>query len=146
MARGLGNEPMTSRKHAVPLASKATSLWCHIGSSGRDAESPLSDVRGLVYLPGPEILSEAAIESWLSGCVNAEKSRMILTGDNARGAILICTLAALGAGFNVYVCEDQVSRHDAHGHERLLARLSQQGALIVTSEQILYELNFGEEA
>ena len=80
--------------------------------------------------------SEASIQHTLDGL---DRRQLVLTGAESHVCVLQTALGLLQAGYQVFVAEDACSSRSQQDKQVALARLHQAGAIIVSTEMIMFE-------
>lgn len=71
---------------------------------------------------------------------NTGRRQLVIAGMESHICVTQTALAALRAGYDVHVVEDGCCSRDAAMHASALARLRAAGAVVTTTESVLYEL------
>ncbi|KAK0545668.1 hypothetical protein OC845_004991 [Tilletia horrida] len=79
-------------------------------------------------------------EKWLGSAVDGGVKSVIMTGIESHVCVLQTSLDLLEQGYQVHVLADAVSSCNAEEVPLALARLRQAGAIISTSESVLFQL------
>ena len=69
-----------------------------------------------------------------------DRNDIILTGAEAHICILQTTLDLLKRGYNVHLCVDAIDSQRSTDKEIAMQRLSQSGAILTTTESVLFQL------
>lgn len=68
------------------------------------------------------------------------RKQLVIAGMESHICVVQTALSAIAAGFDVHVVGDACCSRDATCHESALARLRMAGAVVTTTESVLYEL------
>ena len=68
------------------------------------------------------------------------RKQLVISGMETHICVAQTALSAIAAGFDVHVVGDGCCSRDASSHETALARLRVAGAVVTTTESVLYEL------
>jgi isochorismate hydrolase len=69
-----------------------------------------------------------------------QRRQLVIAGMESHICVVQTALAALREGFDVHVVGDGCCSRDAASHESAMARLRAAGAIVTTTESVLYEL------
>jgi len=89
-----------------------------------------------------DCFAEPAFVEALAG---TERQQLVILGMESHICVVQTALSAVRRGFDVHVVGDSCCSRDAASHESAMARLQAAGAVITTTESVLYEL-VGEAA
>jgi nicotinamidase-related amidase len=81
-----------------------------------------------------------ANENFRRALENSGRRQLLVCGMETHICVMQTVLAALEAGYEVFVVRDAVASMHETEHEAGLARMKQAGAVIVTTQMTLFEL------
>ncbi len=84
-------------------------------------------------------LNPFADNSLRTALENSERSRLVLAGTDGELSVTFAALSALEEGFDVYVVDDAIQATDEYQHKVTFCRLTQAGAVPVTTRQVVSE-------
>lgn len=95
-------------------------------------------------LKGAEIASKEHFSAYKDSAIKKvvdgrDRSQVVLTGAEAHVCVLQTAESLLRAGYHVFVVEDGCSSRSEQDKQVALARLHQAGAVIVSTEMVLFE-------
>jgi len=114
---GLGNVEPQLREAAESVSDSTTVLWADKVAFDCFAEPAFSAVLG-----------------------STGRRQLVIAGMESHICVVQTALSALRDGFEVHVVGDACCSRDAASHESALARMRDAGAVITTTESVLYEL------
>ncbi len=78
--------------------------------------------------------------AFVEALATTERRQLVIVGMESHICVVQTALSALREGFDVHVVGDGCCSRDAASHESAMARLRDAGAVITTTESVLYEL------
>ena len=147
---------MTNREAVIGTASKLISTAALVGvplivtrqypPGLGDVEPALREVAESVAASVPVLWADKiafdcfAEPAFVSALESTGRRQLVIAGMESHICVVQTALSALRTGFEVHVVADACCSRDADSHERALARLGAAGAVITTTESVLYEL------
>lgn len=105
-----------------------------------DMPRQLREVLGQ-YTPSDKVTFSAWDTEEIAGCIRSlGKKNLIVFGTEAHVCVLQTVIDLIGAGYNVVLVADCVGSRQPYDREIALRRAEKEGALLTTSESILFEL------
>ncbi len=87
-----------------------------------------------------KVFNAFACRSFADKAVHLGRNTVVLIGIETHICILQTAIEALDRGMRVYVVADAVGSMDPEDHRRALDRLGQLGAVVTTSQSLIYEM------
>lgn len=134
-------------KNAVALIKIATVFGIPLVLSTllkSDHGEPIADVSDALGIESPIVRTTDRRNAWedplfRSAVLSTDRRKLVLAGLFTEESITLTTIAALEAGFEVYVVLDACGGTSADAHHVAIRRLEQAGAIPVTARQIAGE-------
>lgn len=109
-----------------------------------DHGEPIADVSDALGIESPIVRTTDRRNAWedplfRNAVLSTDRRKLVLAGLFTEGSITLTTIAALEAGFEVYVVLDACGGTSADAHHVAIRRLEQAGAIPVTARQIAGE-------
>jgi nicotinamidase-related amidase len=141
------HDRLTIMHNAAVLAktAKLFKIPTILSTIAKDSFSGPFDSVILEIFKGHEIIDRTAINAWLDGnfrkkVEGTKRKKIVMAGLWTEACVLFPSLDMLKAGYEVYVPTDACGDISQEAHERSVARLTQAGAVPITSLQFLFEL------
>jgi nicotinamidase-related amidase len=148
MYQGVQSHDRLEVMHNVQILAKAAKLFklpTIISTVAKDSFSGpfMPEVTDL--FPGQQIIDRTSINSWLdAGFRKAleplKGKKIVLAGLWTEACVMFPSLDLLKAGYEVYIPTDSCGDISKESHERSVSRLTQAGAVPITSLQFVFEL------
>ena len=148
MYQGVQSHDRTTTMHNVQILAKAAKLFAIptvLSTVAKDSFSGpfMPEVTDL--FPGHDVIDRTSMNSWLNGkfrdAVHATgRKKFVVAGLWTEACVMFPTLDMLNEGFEVYVPADACGDLSIEAHNRAMDRLTQAGAIPITSCQYLFEL------
>ncbi len=99
----------------------------------------------VALFPKNKILDRTSMNSWLDAPFRAAvhatgRKKLVIAGLWTEACVLFPTLDLLKEGFEIYIAADACGDLSAEAHDRSMDRMTQAGAIPVTSWQFVFEL------
>jgi nicotinamidase-related amidase len=148
MYQGVQSHDRTTTMHNVQILAKAAKLFAIptvLSTVAKDSFSGpfMPEVTDL--FPGHDVIDRTSMNSWLNGkfrdAVHATgRKKFVIAGLWTEACVMFPTLDMLNEGFEVYVPADACGDLSIEAHDRAMDRLTQAGAIPITSCQYVFEL------
>ncbi len=95
--------------------------------------------------PGKDVIDRTSINAWLDPAFRAAilatgRKKLVISGLWTEACVMFPTLDLLAEGFEVYVPADACGDISLEAHQFAMDRMTQAGAVAVTSFQVIFEL------
>jgi nicotinamidase-related amidase len=148
MYQGVQSHDRLTTMHNVQVLAKAAKLFAVptvLSTVAADSFSGpfMPEVTDL--FPRHDVIDRTSMNSWLNGkfrdAVHATgRKKFVVAGLWTEACVMFPTLDMLNEGFEVYVPADACGDLSIEAHNRAMDRLTQAGAVPITSFQYLFEL------
>lgn len=148
MYQGVQSHDRTTTMHNVQILAKAAKLFAIptvLSTVAADSFSGPFMPEVIDLFPGHDVIDRTSMNSWLNGkfrdAVRATgRKKFVVAGLWTEACVMFPTLDMLDEGFEVYVPADACGDLSIEAHNRSMDRLTQAGAVPITSCQYVFEL------
>jgi len=133
-AKELSMPVVTTEQYSKVFGHTIDALAAHLPAS------PPVFEKTLFSMLTPDVRACMDSNSGGSGVGGGERDQVVIVGIEAHVCVLHTVLDLLADGKEVHVVSDAVSSQRPHDREAALQRMSQAGAVITTSESMLFDL------
>jgi len=148
MYQGVQSHDRLTTMHNVQILAEAAKLFkipTVLSTVAKDSFSGpfMSEVADL--FPGHDIIDRTSMNSWLNAqfreAVHATgRKKIVVAGLWTEACVMFPTLDMLNEGFEIYVPADACGDLSIEAHNRSMDRMTQAGAVPITSCQYVFEL------
>jgi nicotinamidase-related amidase len=148
MYQGIQSHDRLTTMQNVQIVAKGAKLFgipTVLSTVAKDSFSGPFMPEVVELFPGQQIIDRTSINAWLDanfrGAVHATgRKKIVVCGLWTEACVLFPTLNMLNEGFEIYVVADACGDLSAEAHTRSMDRMTQAGAVAITSGQYVFEL------